>query len=191
MNIGVSGCFQYFSLGLLFWFLGETAWAIYALVLGVEVPYSSIADAFWFVGYPLFMLALITYLRVFPMSIGARKLRAAVLISAFLVLVVVVTVVVPTISLSLDPWSRFFDIGYPALDVVTLFLSLTLIVAFKGGELMRVWYFLTLGLNVAADILFSYTTALGLYYAGNPLDVLFDYGYVLFALGLYEHTRIL
>jgi len=39
-----------FTLGMGFWFLGELIWAVYALFLGVEIPYPSIADVLWLVG---------------------------------------------------------------------------------------------------------------------------------------------
>ena len=35
------------SVGIFFWFLGETTWGIYEIVLGVEAPIGSLADAFW------------------------------------------------------------------------------------------------------------------------------------------------
>jgi hypothetical protein len=40
-----------FSIGLGLWFLGETTWAIFTLILGVEIPFPSIADIFWLIGY--------------------------------------------------------------------------------------------------------------------------------------------
>jgi len=76
---------------------------------------------------------------------------------------------------------------------MTLFLVLALVVTFAGGRLTIVWYILALAtaMNAVADLLFSYTTAVGLYYGGTPLDVLYVYAYILFALALHEHTRIL
>jgi len=70
----ISLCFAYFFFGLLLWFLGETTWAIYAFWLGVEIPYPSVADFFWFAGYPLVMLALATYPRVFRVPIETKRL---------------------------------------------------------------------------------------------------------------------
>jgi hypothetical protein len=88
---------------------------------------------------------------------------------------------------------KLFGIEYPVLDAVALFLSFMLIFMFREGTVRRAWYLIasTLMMNVTADSLFGYATVRGFYRAGNPLEMFYDFAYILFALGLYEHTRIL
>lgn len=45
---------RWLALGFLFWALGEASYSIYALFLGVAIPYPSLADVFWLTGYPAF-----------------------------------------------------------------------------------------------------------------------------------------
>jgi len=44
-------------------------------------------------------------------------------------------------------------------------------------------------MDVYADILFSYTTAQGIYYCGHMLNVLFDLAYLFFLMAFYVHTE--
>lgn len=63
--------------GLAFWFLGELSWWIFEVVLGVKVPFPSIADAFWVPGYvPLFIGLLLSFrqleVRLSPLQLPFR-----------------------------------------------------------------------------------------------------------------------
>jgi hypothetical protein len=40
-----------------------------------------------------------------------------------------------------------------------------------------------------ADLLFSYTTLQGTYYNGHPLELFYHWGYILYALAFYVHTK--
>ncbi|MCS7105912.1 MAG: hypothetical protein NZ942_01165, partial [Candidatus Aenigmarchaeota archaeon] len=42
--------FLFLSLGIFFWFLGETTWGIYEIVLGIKSPRASLADFLWLAG---------------------------------------------------------------------------------------------------------------------------------------------
>ena len=44
------------STGLMFWFSAEVIWAFTRQVLGIEIPYPSIADGAWIVGYGFFAI---------------------------------------------------------------------------------------------------------------------------------------
>jgi hypothetical protein len=44
---------------------------------------------------------------------------------------------------------------------------------------------------VIADLMFSYSTALGFYYDGHPLELLYYFGDLAILLGLYDHRQIL
>jgi hypothetical protein len=46
-------------------------------------------------------------------------------------------------------------------------------------------------MNVTADLLSGYAVPRGLSQAANPVELLYDFAYILLALGLYEHTRTL
>ena len=44
------------STGLTFWFSAEVIWAYTRQVLGIEIPYPSIADGAWIIGYGFFAI---------------------------------------------------------------------------------------------------------------------------------------
>jgi hypothetical protein len=183
---------MYFSFGLVFWFLCEITWAIYGLGFNVEIPHSSIADAFWLIGYLFVALAIVTYLRAFQSSLGLGRI---ILASAVAITVVLVLTVI-AIGL-FSNWLGFmvvaFGIEFPLLEVAALFLSTVLIAVFRGGRVRRAWYFIAAALifNVAADLLFGYATSQGVYQFGNPVEIFYESAYILLAFGLYEHSRIL
>ncbi|MEM2896046.1 MAG: hypothetical protein QW265_04275 [Candidatus Bathyarchaeia archaeon] len=196
-HYGISGklpsAFLYFSVASLLWFLGEFTWCAYALLLGNVFPYPSIADVFWLAGYPFMLAGIIAYLLIFRLAIDKVKLGIGILVSALFSLAILLIFVIPITEISLDPLVLIIDLAYPFLDVITIFALVTAIITFIGGKIERVWYLLTLSviMTAIADILFSYTTAIGAYYDGHPLELLYDYDYLLFSLAMYEHRRIL
>jgi hypothetical protein len=65
-----------FASGLGLWFLGEVSWAVYTLLLGIELPYPSIADVFWISGYIPMLIALFLYVKKFLHAVSNRILYA-------------------------------------------------------------------------------------------------------------------
>jgi len=174
-----------------FWFLGETGWAIYTLVLGVEIPYPSIADVFWLSGYfPLF-LALYWYVKTFGFVLSRRTL--VILMTTVFVLSVLVSAVLitPILGAEEDSITMLVDFAYPLLDLVLFSVAVLGLAVFLKGNLGKSWLLINAGIlsNVGADILFSYMTAQETYYSGHPLELLFHFGYLLFLLAFYAHAK--
>jgi hypothetical protein len=72
-------------------------------------------------------------------------------------------------------------------------LSIGGTLVFLSGRISRFWVWLNLGFIsiVIADLMFSYSTALGFYYDGHPLELLYYFGDLAILLGLYDHRQIL
>jgi len=186
-----------FTLGMLLWFLGEFGWAVYTMVLNVEIPYPSIADAFWLIGYVPLFIALLLYVQMFQPAISVKMFSvtgtivAGLSVMAFSPLMTSVLVEASqqdfvTLSISL---------AYPSLDLI-LFLEavlglLVFTVTRLKGRIGVAWALMNAAIlaNVIADMAFSYTTLNGTYYNGHPLELLFHMGYLSFALAFYVHTR--
>jgi len=83
------------------------------------------------------------------------------------------------------------DIAYPALDISLLMLALMGLLVFLKGRIGKAWLLITgaIVMNVIADMLWSYTTLQETYYDGHPLELLFHWGYILFALAFYTHMK--
>ena len=99
---------------------------------------------------------------------------------------IAVFLIIPVISISSDFVSDIVGFAYPIMDIALLYVPIVGILLFRGGRLAHGWYWLAAGaiLFSFADILFSYLTANGAYYGGHPLELLYDYGYICFGLGL-------
>jgi len=180
-----------FTLGMLLWFLGETCWAIYALLLNVEIPYPSIADAFWLAGYVPFFIALQQYVKTFA-SVLSRRILGTIMFSVFASSVLVSAILItPIIGAEQDLVTLLVDFAYPLLDLVLLAAAILGLAIFSKGSLGKSWLLINAGisLDVVADILFSYTTAQGIYYNGHPLELLYHCGYILFTLAFYAHKK--
>jgi len=180
-----------FTAGMLLWFLGETGWAFYTFVLGTEIPYPSIADVFWLGGYIPLLIALYLYVKMFASALSRRILgtvMAATLITAILVTIALIN---PVVGTDEDLITLITDFAYPLLDLVLFSMALLGLAVFQKGSLGKSWILITAGiiLNTAGDFLFGYTTAQNTYYNGHPSELLFVWGYIVFTLAFYSHTK--
>jgi hypothetical protein len=190
---GVSGGAM--TIGLLFWAAGEMIWLAYELTGNLDVPYPSVADVAWLIGYlPLFL------------SIGLqhRSLRApiprrswvlyAVLMTAAVVAAVWL-VIAPILSdpAAGTPVELFFSLAYPVGDLILLSMTMLLALNFLGGQLALPWAVIAAGmlLHSVSDLLFAYLEWNGLYYPGGQLnfssglfDILYLSAYVVWNIGL-------
>jgi len=180
-----------FALGLALWFLGELCWAIYTLIMGVEIPYPSIADVFWLSGYIPLFVALFVYVKIFRSVLSRRMIGIAVAIVFALSVIVSATLIIPIVEVEEDLVKMFFDFVYPFFDLVLLFVAILGLIVFFKGSLGKSWLLINAGIvSIAvADILFSYTTAQEIYYNGHPLELFFHWGYILFLLAFHIHVK--
>jgi len=180
-----------FTFGLIFWFVGEAVWMGYTLVWGVEIPYPSVADAFWLVGYVPFFIALYFYVKIFGSALSKKTLAISIAATAILSLLISITLITPILGAEEDLLTLIVDFAYPLLDIALFSVSLLGLLIFLNGKLGKSWMLINAGIlsDVAADILFSYTTAQGIYYTGHLLELLYHFGYLSFLLAFYVHTK--
>jgi len=180
-----------FTLGMALWFLGETGWAIYTLLLGVEIPYPSIADVFWLIGYIPLFLALYLYVKTFGSVLSGRTLGISMTTTFVSSVLVSVALITPILGAEEDLITMFVDFAYPLLDLALFSMAVLGLAVFLKGKLGKSWLLINAGIlaDVSADILFSYTTAQETYYSGHPLELLFHFGYLLFLLAFYAHAK--
>ncbi len=182
---------RWLAFGFLLWSLGEVTYSVYALILGIAIPYPSIADLFWLSGYPLVLVGMAVFLQQFRFALKRRSVMIALSISIIATGLIVAFLILPVISISPDLMTNIVGLAYPILDVGMLFTSILGILMFRGGRVARGWKWLTVAsaLMALADIGFSYLTAKGMYYDGHPIEVFFDYAYVCFGLSLYSQLK--
>jgi hypothetical protein len=182
-----------FTLGMICWFLGEVGWAIYTLVLNVEMPYPSIADVAWLIGYVPMIIAFHVYLRVFYFAISKKMYLVEVIAVTILSVALYSYLVFPILAgaAEVEMTELIVDIAYPTLDIVLFGLAMLGLFIFAKGKIAPAWLLISSAIlmNVAADMLFSYTTLNGTYYDGHWLELFFHWGYILFALAFYTHRK--
>jgi len=81
----------YLTAGIFLWFLGELTWGIYELILSIEVPYPSIADIFYLLGYLPLIAGVMLFINLFYPALS-RKMRLLTAILSLLVTLVLVAV---------------------------------------------------------------------------------------------------
>jgi hypothetical protein len=180
-----------FTVGMTLWFLGELTWAVYAFFLNVEIPYPSIADIFWLGGYVPLLIALVIYGRLFSSALSKRKIALIATVIAILGVLVSAALIVPLIGVEENLATFAIDLAYPLLDLALLSMALVGLAIFQKGNLGKSWLWIIIGilLNVAGDMIFSYTTAQRTYYNGHLSELLFIYGYLFFTIAFYVHTE--
>ena len=186
-----SAVWLYFTLGLFLWFVGEAVWAGYTLILGVELPYPSIADVFWIGGYIPLFIGLYSYVKLFGHALTKKTVAISMIMTVALTVLVSVVLFIPVLGAEEDLTAVVMDVAYPILDLTLFSTALLGLIIFWRGKLGKSWLLINaaIAMNVCADILFSYTTAQDIYYCGHMLDVLFDLAYLFFLMAFYVHTK--
>ena len=182
-----------FTLGMIFWFLGELGWAVYTLMLNVKIPYPSIADIAWLIGYIPMMAAFHWYVRTFQFTTSKRLYKIGAVIIGLICLGHFAYFLTPVFAemAETEVTTLAVDIAYPALDLVLLGYALLALLIFFRGKIAVAWSLISAALlmDVAAYMLFTYTTLQGTYYSWHPLELMFHFGYILYALAFYVHRK--
>jgi hypothetical protein len=153
--------------GLMFWFSAEVIWAYTRQVLGIEIPYPSIADGAWIIGYGFF--AFYTYRMLGKMGktnpIDKNLvLLVSVAVSLSLAYILNLTFgVADILSAAQDPVSTMVSLAYPLLDGILLVPSMVILWSFrKGDPSSNQWKMLSVSfvLLTIGDIGFGYSFAL-------------------------------
>jgi hypothetical protein len=187
------------SAGMLLWMIGQ-CFDAYCEIILKEVPYGTISDVFWLLGYVPLIIGLAMLIKNFKNSglfssiPGIHILILGALTAAYIFLFSRLTL--PQLN---DPErlmaDKLLDVAYPVLDFALIALSIILVRycwVLRGGLIARSWTSLSLGfiLVAAADIYIS--TVTNVESAGYRfLDILYFSAYFLIALAGLLQIRIL
>ena len=166
--------------GLAAWAIGDTYWTLELTGLA-EIPYPSISDIFYVVGYPCFYAAIL-------MLIGRRvKVTASAWIDGIIGGLGSAALAAALLAPALvgltegDVAAVVTNLAYPVGDILLLsFLVAGMVLA--GGRLGTVWIPIALGLAITAvaDGVFLYAEATG-FYSPGILDSMWLLGALLVA----------
>jgi len=180
----------FISLGLAFWFLGETTWGIYEIILGIETPSSSIADVFWLLGYPCLLVGFYFLFKLTIIDYSKKRLFGLAILIIF-VFYLTYYLVQPTLTSTEMVWyNKITTAGYIVGDVLLITVLIILILQMSKSKFIKLWLIVLLAFifTILADI--YYNNFIDIYQTGDFIDILWDLSYLLLAYGLFYHRII-
>ena len=186
----------YASLGvaLALWFTAEVVWAYFEIVVGIETPFPSVADAFWLVGYVPFFYFLYGINKHF---LGMSKSMSLPVLGLSSIGFVLLGNVLFSINQAADLTSQDGILSYiigSAYPIGDMFLIVPAIAAFvqlrKGKLTSTPWAFIVIAVIVfvIGDIGFAYSTSIvamqNIVWVWNPL---YNVGDIAIASSLFWH----
>ena len=193
----VSGVFgrsyAFLAGGLVLYFIAEILWAYYSIGLGIEVPFPSLADAFWLAAYAPFGYGLFSLSRLYSKH-GKSKMKALAVMSlsvaAFssyyiLQLISVSDLTGPDAALPLA-----ISIAYPVFDAILLVPALLVILSSGKGYLTSIpWIFVSWVFTTIADGIFGFTAVTSIAGDISIWNLFYNAAYLSMAAGLFWHNR--
>jgi diguanylate cyclase (GGDEF)-like protein/PAS domain S-box-containing protein len=179
---------------VLSWGLGQSVWTLYESVLGIEVPFPSLADV-GYLGMPVFTAAGLLAIPMASQSIAhrARSVLDGLMIAASLLLISWILVLGPLITAGADSrLAMIISLAYPASDVVTV--TMVLYIFLRGRQVHSTPMPLVLigsGLVTFAisDSGFAYLTMTGMYSSGGVIDLGWFIGFLLIGVAALKPTQ--
>jgi hypothetical protein len=126
------------SIGLTFWFAAEVIWVYNRQILGMDLPYPSIADAAWITGYGFFAFHLYRIMRNIGRSYpneNSLVLLVSVAVSLSLGYVLNLTFgVADILGFREDVLSPIVSLSYPILDGILIVPSIVILWSLRKGD---------------------------------------------------------
>lgn len=186
----------FLSCGLITWSGGETIWSFYNLVLHVEIPYPSWADASFIISWPLWIAGVYFLSHATGAKFGLRKRNGQFQLILIPLIAAILSYYLLIIVARGGSWTSgggllkvFFDFAYPILDIIILTEALLvygLSLKFLGGRFKWSVLIILLGfvINYFADFGFSYTTTIETYFNASWPDLLFATTMFVLSVGI-------
>lgn len=178
--------------GLLSQWIGLQIWTYYNLILKVQVPYPSWADAGYFGLVPFYTIGALMIAKAAGGRFGLRTTwgRTFAVIIPFAMLSVAYFLFVKAIGFNLEnPIKIFFDFGYPLGEILPASIAmftLSLSRGFLGGKMKNRILYLVFAFifQFFTEYIFLYMSGAGIYVNGGVNDLLYATSYVIMTIGL-------
>ena len=157
--------FKAVLIGIVFWFLGEATYMFYQSVLNIPVPYPSIAELFYFIGYGFLIYHIYKSFNVVNKNKSIS--RSTIIFVSFVVSLIPVVTTVHMIISGIDFNSQFLEIAmnilYYVLDTILLVSALLIIYKLpKKDPFIYHWmlFCVSMTLVTIADFGYTYTSTI-------------------------------
>ena len=186
--------------GLCLFGLGQGSLVVNQLTHNQSVLFPSPSDILFLLSYPAFIAALVLFLRAYadsglPMGdAGGRRMLVGV--TALLSAVIAAAALRPILLYDAPTTEKALNAAYTLCDFVMLIptvLLLRMTLRFPGGAVWRVWIAVLGGFLAlcAGDVLFAYSTTVGLGRFEPVMDLAYIVAYGLLALGMAYQRELL
>lgn len=157
--------FKAVLIGIVFWFLGEATYLFYQSVLNIPVPYPSIVELFYFIGYGFLIYHIYKSFNVVNKNKSIS--RSTIIFVSFVVSLIPVVTTVHMIINGIDFNSQFLEIAmnilYYVLDTILLISALLIIYKLpKKDPFIYHWmlFCVSMTLVTIADFGYTYTSTI-------------------------------
>ncbi len=191
------------AVGLIMWAGGEIIWSSDQIWGGDSLPYPSLADIVWILGYIPVIWALGIRLRTLRIRPDRWWQFVTLSIYGLAFIAILIFIIVPIYT---DPdttrvFEKTVNLVYPMGDLIVAFLATTLVMVLLGGTLFNSWGLIALGFLCAAisDLLYAWTIWQGTFQV-NPatgfdpgsfiVNLLYVAFYVFVAIGLHKQASM-
>ncbi|MGY5148852.1 MAG: sensor histidine kinase [Candidatus Nitrosopumilus sp. bin_68KS] len=182
--------FFFFALGATSWFIAEQIWQAYDFIWEGE-PFPSEADIFYFLSYPLFTIFLFISIKPIIKSVSKKVWLFAIVLSfSFLI---------PSLFFTYDDISEkevfavLIALSYPILTSFEMIPAIIgiLFLSKKGANFF--WILLLFGIIIysISDTFFLFSTLDDSYYDGHPVDLMYNFSYIVLIFALYTRLKII
>jgi len=185
--------------GMSMWAIAEFVWAYLQIGLGEKVPYPSLADVIWTIGFAPLILGLVLGHRSLGVRLSKRQRILTVVVYSLLLAGLAVGLLAP-MYLGLPPsaWAEaVVGVGYLVGDLTLAFVATLSLAVFWDGLVGRPWLPIAIGLLLFAisDTIFAYAAWKEVYAVGGNLlsgaiDVAYLAAYLSIALGAYRQVTL-
>ena len=152
-------------IGIILWFSAQIIWTFYQIFLRIDIPYPSIADIIWFIGYFFIGIYIFKSFQYWNRKNPVKPILIFT-ISSITSIVVLYSLYLIYLDWIIEP--EFFSITvsyiYPIADAILFVPSILIIDSLhKKNKFYRHWIFISIFIifNIVADYGFIYSYVLG------------------------------
>lgn len=180
--------------GLVLYLIAEMLWGYYSIGLGIEVPFPSLADAFWLAAYAPFGYGLFTLSRMYSYGKHKKTNKALIMMSicvaVFASYYVVQLISVSDLTSAEGTIATAIGIAYPILDSILIIPALLAIMSAGRGYLTSVpWIFVSWIFTAIADGIFGFTAVTTIAGDVSVWNLFYNAAYLSMAAGLFWHNK--
>ena len=184
--------YTFLGVGLALFLIAEIIWSYYEVVLEIENPFPSIADALWLIGYGPLLYFVFKLYRFFGAS-NSKTHQLLAFVAGAVFLVYLISGISQTADFTTQGGITSFiiSISYPLLDTALLIPATLIVLNPIKGELTSIpWIFLAVLIMSVGDSAFAYSSNVTALQKMNWMwNLFFVTSYFVTSAGLFWHNR--